>query len=434
MSREKNKHIERFMQLEGLRGIAAIVVVAYHAMLMFWPGVAYGTNPSLAPVQNSQLESFLYGNPLNVFLSGGFAVAIFFVLSGFVLSVGFFQTGDGSIVQRLAAKRYVRLMIPALISVLAVFLIVSLGMTDAKDGVVAITHSGSLAKIWQLTPNFFSALSDGSVAIFTQSGSAYNAVLWTMYYEFIGSFLVFITLLVCGRSKYRGVVYGGLLIATFGTWFSAIVMGMILADIYVSKSLSKLSFKLKPLLCVALLGTGLILGGYPILSPAGTFYGIFHIAALTDDQNTTLYLSIGACMVVGVLLLSRTLTKVFSHPRVAITGKYTYALYLTHTLVLFTVGSKFFLFFNQYMGINRAAIVTIIAIAPVVALVTWAFQKMVDAPSIKFSNYLSDIYFGKAIFKRSDVTGFIARPFIQTRQLAKSIYHARRSYSFDEIE
>jgi len=90
----------RFMELEGLRVIAAIVVVLYHAALIFYPGYFYGVGTPWAPVQNMFLEDNLYQNPLSGLLSGTFAVGIFFVLSGFVLSIGFFQKKDINIIKK----------------------------------------------------------------------------------------------------------------------------------------------------------------------------------------------------------------------------------------------------------------------------------------------------------------------------------------------
>lgn len=387
------KKANRFMELEGLRGIAAIVVVIYHAILMFYPGIAYGNHPVLAPVQNMRFEDNLYGNPINVFLSGGFAVAIFFVLSGFVLSIGFLQTGKESIVKRIAAKRYLRLMIPALVSVLIAFFIIASGLSSSKEAAAAISQSGSLTNTWAMNPDFFVALKEGAIGAFMQSGSAYNGVLWTMYYEFVGSFMVFITLLVFGASKYRWFAYGGLLVATFGTWFFAVILGMVLADAYNKGYLRKI-FSRRWLSLIAL-GGGLLLGGYPILSPIGTFYERFQLPGMSDEQNAAIYMSIGALLVVSCVLIMPSMIRFFSHPKVSIVGKYTYSLYLTHTLVLFTVCSAIFVLLSKYTDLNVAVLLAFVATIPIIVLVAYVFHRYVDQPSIALSNYFSDLCFGK---------------------------------------
>lgn len=70
----------RLLALEGLRGVAAIVVVIFHALLIFYEYMIFG--PSATSVQHMPLEDNLFASPLRIFFAGTFAVAIFFVLSG----------------------------------------------------------------------------------------------------------------------------------------------------------------------------------------------------------------------------------------------------------------------------------------------------------------------------------------------------------------
>lgn len=389
MSEAKDKKPNRFMELEGLRGLAAIVVVVYHAMIMFYPGIAYGHNLSLAPVQNMRFEDNLYGNPLSVFLSGGFAVAIFFVLSGFVLSIGFFQTGKQSIIQRLASKRYLRLMLPALASTILVFLLVILGLSINRQATIDITHSGSLATNWNFIPDFFEAIKQGTTTIFLQSGGSYNTVLWTMYYEFIGSFIVFVTLLVFGLSRYRLIIYGALAWLTFGMWFFGIILGMVLADIYAHRS--QIFLVGRRIWTWPVLIGGLLIGGYPILSTKGTVYELLTNANYTDEQNAAIYMSLGAILVVIAVLSAPPLTRILKHPRISILGRYTYSLYLVHTLVFYTLGTTLFVMFSHHFGMNKSALFAIALSLPAIALATWLFERYIDAPSIRFANFFSDI-------------------------------------------
>ncbi|WP_019915138.1 acyltransferase family protein [Paenibacillus sp. HW567] len=72
----------KLLYLNGLRGVAALVVVFSHYTLSFFPALHTGNT---SDVYNS-FELFVSGSPLNVFYNGSFAVFIFFILSGFVLS------------------------------------------------------------------------------------------------------------------------------------------------------------------------------------------------------------------------------------------------------------------------------------------------------------------------------------------------------------
>ena len=46
------------------------------------------------------------------FMNGTFAVCLFFVISGFSLSIGYLQSGDDRGLARMAAGRYLRLAVP----------------------------------------------------------------------------------------------------------------------------------------------------------------------------------------------------------------------------------------------------------------------------------------------------------------------------------
>ena len=67
----------RLHQLDGLRGIAALTVVLYHYLSAFLP--------ALTPDETAN-PHWLSDTPLAVIFNGPFAVVVFFVLSGFVIS------------------------------------------------------------------------------------------------------------------------------------------------------------------------------------------------------------------------------------------------------------------------------------------------------------------------------------------------------------
>jgi peptidoglycan/LPS O-acetylase OafA/YrhL len=77
--------LQRLRSLDGLRGVAAIVVVAYHSLLI---------SPSLAeivvnnqPAEPGSFWDLLLHSPLRILIAGNEAVIVFFVLSGLVLTL-----------------------------------------------------------------------------------------------------------------------------------------------------------------------------------------------------------------------------------------------------------------------------------------------------------------------------------------------------------
>lgn len=107
----------RRLELDSVRGIAALIVLAYHALainiLVFSQGSQY---QEIDPLWG-RIISY---TPLRIFWSGGEAVWIFFVLSGYVLAIAAKSTSFswGS----YFPSRLVRLYIPVVFAILLTYL------------------------------------------------------------------------------------------------------------------------------------------------------------------------------------------------------------------------------------------------------------------------------------------------------------------------
>jgi len=77
--------ISRLVQLDGLRGVAAISVVFHHILSALRPDLV---------VELQQNTAWIAYTPLSVFWNGTFAVSIFFVLSAFVVTQATLRKAD----------------------------------------------------------------------------------------------------------------------------------------------------------------------------------------------------------------------------------------------------------------------------------------------------------------------------------------------------
>ncbi len=117
----------RITYLDSLRGIAALMVVIYHA------------NCWLDFTKDKLIQSAMPSHVLNIFFSGNTAVALFFVLSGFVLSLKYVhKSRDAPIKLHLIEfliKRIFRIY-PAFWAVLGVIYVISGGkpLTFLQEG------------------------------------------------------------------------------------------------------------------------------------------------------------------------------------------------------------------------------------------------------------------------------------------------------------
>src|SRR5690242_3075015 len=169
-----NGGTKRLQFLDGMRGWAAVVVLLYH---VFIDGL---------PANDLMANKILWANVF--FINGNFAVCLFFVISGFSLSIGYLRTGDERSLARMAAGRYLRLALPifAICAITSVLLVSNIIPPAAE-------RPSHLNLFGTFTPTIKGLLEFSLVNAFVSHSSAenYNPPLWTMFYEFLGSFMVF---------------------------------------------------------------------------------------------------------------------------------------------------------------------------------------------------------------------------------------------------
>jgi peptidoglycan/LPS O-acetylase OafA/YrhL len=173
----------RLRFLDGLRGWGAVVVLLYHT---FW-----GSLPPAAGFK--MLNSYL---PFN----GPLAVMIFFIASGFSLTVRYLDKGDLQGWLRILRGRYVRLVIPILSACLVMHLAMVLGaVSTAADRLPDFQFALNFDPTVEHLLRF--ALWDVFFAYTPEH--TYIGPLWTMGPELIGSFFVLALVLVLGRATWR---------------------------------------------------------------------------------------------------------------------------------------------------------------------------------------------------------------------------------------
>ncbi|KAF1004365.1 MAG: hypothetical protein GAK28_04072 [Luteibacter sp.] len=184
--------MKKDVSADGLRGIAAAIVVLCHMLFAIFPlGFKYlWPNQADPSVVAGMAEHVLSTPVISILWNGNFPVCVFFVLSGYVLSAAFSQDGDLSRLTTQALRRYIRLGVPVFGSVLFAYLMMHFG-ADARLEASELTGSHWLAGFWKFEPTLGMALSDGAYQAIFNGTSPFVPVLWTMRVELIGSLLVF---------------------------------------------------------------------------------------------------------------------------------------------------------------------------------------------------------------------------------------------------
>ena len=176
----------RFRFLDGLRGWAAVVVLLHH---LFIDGL---------PANSFMADRALWAKVF--FLNGTVAVSVFFVISGFSLSIRYLETGDGRALGRIAAGRYLRLALP-------IFAICAVTYVLLVSGLIppAAQRPSPLDQFLGFTPSIDGLLGFSLLKVFVAYSGAesYDPPLWTMTYEFFGSFMVFALIAYLRPSRLR---------------------------------------------------------------------------------------------------------------------------------------------------------------------------------------------------------------------------------------
>ena len=116
---EDEEHITKrsvidYSFLDGLRGVGAFAVYLNHFMITFYP---YYTKAEMEDnTEKYQPPEWMRTTPVKVLYAGQLWVQIFFILSGFVLPMNYFKTGRPTAITGGTFRRYLRLMLPVLIT------------------------------------------------------------------------------------------------------------------------------------------------------------------------------------------------------------------------------------------------------------------------------------------------------------------------------
>jgi peptidoglycan/LPS O-acetylase OafA/YrhL len=321
----------RLEQLDSLRGLASLSVFAHHMWMI---------TPVLPLV-------FSY-SPLRIFVYGHAAVILFFILSGFVLSLPFLSNKQGSYYGYIL-KRFCRIYIPYIISLaIAITLSVSL-------------HRGGINTLSDWFNQFWNKGLDidiikEHIALITNIHTdAYNTVVWSLIHEMRISIVFPIIMLAIIRYKWSTNLLLCLLLSSIGAmndlfdfevrnghytsifdtvhYTSFFIIGALLAKY--KENLARAYHKLNRLHKWALLITAMICYSYSRIVEVVIHLPFNHII-------TEYGIAFGSIIVVTMALSSNTFTSFLMRRPIIFIGKISYSLYLYHFVILLSLINLFY--------------------------------------------------------------------------------------------
>ena len=379
--------MNKLKYLDGLRGCAALIVVFHHFANAFYPATYLGVET----LRHSPLDVLFLTTPLGIFVAGNFAVGIFFILSGYVLSIKYFETGDAKVLTSGAIRRYFRLLPPVVFSMALAWGLMVLGWMPVKEAAAITGSSGWLAQCWNFVPDFGKLLEESFFGVFFNYQANYNNVLWTMTYEFFGSFLVFGAAAILGPAKWRRGALIILFLLFIKTYFAGFILGMILSDTKVRSPGFFVWFK-NPWSAAALLVFGLLLGTYPtFVDIKTTGYGF--LATDFFGYAPTFYHMVGAFFVMLAVLSSAGLQKFFSLRFPLFLGRISFSMYAMHVIIIGSLSCGMFLLLKPQMDYHTAVGITFVVTMGVSLLGGWVVNRFVDEPGVRLSSTIQKRFF-----------------------------------------
>lgn len=352
---------QRIASIDGVRGVASLVVVLYHCSLVAMPHL------------NGELVAWLTQSPAKIVFAGTEAVLVFFVLSGFVVALPVLR--DGFAWSRFYPTRVLRLYLPVWASLVLATALIALVPRDAA------TMPGDSwmqnAQATHVTPETFFE----EAALITPSYDI-NNVLWSLRWELIFSlalpFFVGIALLLRRHALTAAIaacvltVVGRIVDLEALVYLPVFMIGTLMAvrldDLLAWLRRSRRSWFWP---CVTALALALLIASWltrPLVEP-GTVAGriMWGLAA------------VGATLVIIIAMGWPTVRNLLERRPTQWLGRVSYSLYLVHVPVIATLA---FLW-----GSEHWALVAAVGI-PASLLLAGLFYSLVEAPGHRFSRFI----------------------------------------------
>jgi peptidoglycan/LPS O-acetylase OafA/YrhL len=415
--------------LDGLRGYASLFVFITHAVLPLHPNyrIGFWGNDGKDDYWLTQLPI------IRLFHSGLACVHVFFVLSGFSISlkpIKLMRAGaHDAVYDSLASatfRRAARLYLPCAGLLVIILGMVFLGLFDYGNELAMKENwpflgvglqpppvvkgvGGQLKHFWKAWWRW----SDPMNPVAKITDMPYSGQLWTIPVELRCSMITWITLMGLGKVKPTLRI---LFMASLGIWSycrshtdpTLFLAGAILAELLLARAESSSASKAgvevetqkEKYWNWAAFFFGLFLASYPRRGGDKALgWPIFHSIGtlIVGNKGKTLldfFTTVGPILLVWAVSRSVSLKRMFSTPFAKYLGKISFALYCVHQPLISWFGYRNILFWWSVTG-NETLISYELGFAIAFSIQTvitvWAadlFCRLVDDPSVRFARWL----------------------------------------------
>jgi peptidoglycan/LPS O-acetylase OafA/YrhL len=370
----------RKWHLDGLRGVAACMVLLGHVINALFP--------SITLAEGAPLTKALGSSPLALLWNGNSGVCVFFALSGFVLTALSRRSPLSFPAQVL--RRYLRLVIPMLLTSTFAWALLAMGLYENRAA-SELTHSWWLSRWYQFPPSFPGMVAETTWHVFLDSSSIYNPNLWTMQLELTGSLYIFFINAVIANRVIRTVGYLLIAVMYLGEYMPLFSVGALLFEYHseLSSVATKFGARVRWLM-LAVTIAGLYLCSMPIMETMHPGIWYAWLPRLTTQSNEVHWGNemhwhmIGAALILFTTLYWSFMHKVLGGAIGRLLGRISFTLYLIQMPIVcsFTAWLVISLSFLPHIG---AGFVTGAATIVLIVAAANALHRFVDELPTRFS-------------------------------------------------
>jgi len=300
-------------------------------------------------------------------------VALFFVLSGYVLTHTVLVAPERSIA-RAVLSRFPRLLPLVLASVLLAWLLIRLQWVPVLS-TAALTHSSWINEIrrdaelhWP-TLRLSEVLLHGTVFTFFRGDFilSLNPSLWTLHLELIGSFLAYGLASVVRNStpQEARLVFGfaALLCIFSAPYLCLFVIGASLAHYHHTATQTDLNPAKNPRFKLPIVGFAVVVSLF-VLVFYNPIWGFQYASATLRHSGTVAGIALNGAMaslMIHASLQRSSLQLLLSIPMLSRLGSLSFAFYVLHFPILVSVGAAVLLVVNPLYGLDIAVLGALIA-------------------------------------------------------------------------
>jgi peptidoglycan/LPS O-acetylase OafA/YrhL len=379
--------VHRIEALDGLRGVAALLVLFHHTLLML-PDFANYEWQVPGATSHGVIEWLLLRTPLRLLWAGQERALLFFVLSGFVLGLPWLN-GRAAPYGRFILGRFCRIYPPYLVVMAAAAAgSILLGGHQLDDATVYFNQLGwAFPATWAAAPSI--------AAILNNPANDYmNEAVWTLVWE-VRVALIF-PLLMLPIIRWRNVGVGLVLVA--------LVLLKHVSLWFVGPAISRVLDAPQDTFYYAeyfVFGAAVALNRARIsawFSGRSEVFGLGCLALgclicwLPWPAQHDRIVGVGAAVILVAILGSAQTRSWLTKPPLLWLGGQSYSLYLTHLPLIMVVVIA--------LGGN-VPVLACAAIVPAAIALGWAFHRWVETPSVMFAQRVTG-YTGRATPRRAD--------------------------------